>query len=117
MGIWRDASGRLSFDLPGVAAADYPTVCRDVAESLGLVEECAIIIGPDQMFWEFRRGDQVVSLDWDTWMEFMAVAKSEMSEPLVRDIASRLRSSPWSAVSERAAPGAAADGGRDSGSS
>lgn len=63
MGFWRDSSGRLTFDLPGVAAAD------------------------------FRRGEQAVGLDWDVWMEFTAVAKSEASEQLVRDIAAWLGSS------------------------
>lgn len=97
MGFWRDGSGRLTFDLPGVAAADFPAVCRDIADALGLAPAGEIVIGPEQMFWDFRRGDQVVGLDWDIWMEFMAVAKSEASEPLLRDIADWLGSSRWSA--------------------
>jgi hypothetical protein len=90
--FWRDSSGRLTFDLPGVAAADYPAVCRGIADALGLAPAGDILIGPDQMCWDFRRGDQVVSLDWDIWMEFMAVAKSEASEPLLRDISAWLSS-------------------------
>ncbi len=46
-----------------------------------------MVVGPDQMFWDFGRGGQVVGLDWDVWMEFMAVAKSPESEPLVEEIA------------------------------
>jgi hypothetical protein len=90
VGFWRDNSGRLTFDQPGVAAVDYPALCRGIANALGLAQDGDIIIGPDQMFGDFRRGDQVVGLDWDVWMEFMAVAKSEASEPLLRDIAAWL---------------------------
>jgi len=46
------------------------------------------------MFWDCRRGEQVVGLDWDIWMEFMAVAKSVASEPLVADIAAWLGARP-----------------------
>ena len=80
MGFWRDNSGRMTFDLPGVAAADYPALCRDVADALGLAPDGDIVIGLDEMFRNFRRGDQVVGLEWDIWMEFMAVAKSEASD-------------------------------------
>jgi hypothetical protein len=107
VGFWRDNSGRLTFDLPGVAATDYPAVCRGIADALGLASDGEIAIGPDQIFWDFRRGDQVVGLDWDIWMEFVAVAKSETSEPLVRDIAAWLSSSRWSVAGKQAEPGAA----------
>jgi hypothetical protein len=100
VGFWRDSSGRLTFDLSGVAAADYPAVCRGIADAVGLAPAGEIVIGPEQMFWDFRRGEQVVGLDWDLWMEFMAVAKSEASEPLLRDIAAWLGTSRWSVESE-----------------
>jgi hypothetical protein len=109
MGFWRDNSGRLTFDLPGVSAADYPAVCRSIADALGLSPDGEIVFGPDQMFWDFRRGEQTVSLDWDIWMEFMAVARSEPSEPLVRDIAAWLSSSQWSAPGKPAEPQTAPD--------
>jgi hypothetical protein len=113
VGFWRDSSGRLTFDLPGVTAMDYPAVCRGLVDALDLAPDGDILIGVDQMFWDFRRGDQVVGLDWDTWMEFMAVAKSEASEPLLRDIAAWLISSRWSEGSKTAEQGAAADRPRD----
>jgi len=87
VGFWRDSSGRLTFDLPGVAAADYPAVCRGIADALRLLPDGDIIMGADQMFRAFRRGDHAVSLDWDVWMEFMAVATSEAAEPLLQEIA------------------------------
>jgi hypothetical protein len=105
VGFWRDSSGRLTFDLPGVSAADFPAVCRGIADALGLVPADDVLTGLEQMFWDFRRGDQVVGLDWDVWMEFMAVAKSEASEPLVRDVAAWLGRSPWSGAGKRGSKG------------
>lgn len=87
MGQWRDSSGRLTFVQPGITAEEYPAVCRKVADAFGLVPAGEIIIGPEQMFWDFQRDGQVVALDWDIWMDFMVVAKSSVSEPLVMDIA------------------------------
>jgi hypothetical protein len=81
----------LTFDLSGVAAADYPAVCRAITEAFDLVPAGELIIGPEQLFWDFRRGEQVVGLEWDIWSEFMVVAKSPVSEPLVREIAARLQ--------------------------
>ncbi len=100
--FWRDSSKRLTFDLPRVEAADYPAVCRGIADALGLVPAGEIVIGPSEMFWDFRRGDQMVGLDWDIWMSFMVVAKSETSEPLARDIATWLSSSRWASANTSA---------------
>ncbi|HVL15289.1 MAG TPA: hypothetical protein VM529_22145 [Gemmata sp.] len=91
--FWRDASERLTFDSARIETVDYPAVCRSIADALGLSPDGEVVIGPEQMFWNFRRGDQVVGLDWDIWMGFMVVAKSEASESLVRDIAAWLRAS------------------------
>jgi hypothetical protein len=93
--FWRDVSGRLTFDTAGMEAVDYPATCRAVADEFSLTPEGSLAIGPEQMFWDFRRTEQAVGLDWDIWMGFMVVAKTEESEPLVRDIAAWLGSSPW----------------------
>jgi hypothetical protein len=87
MRLWRDSSGRLTFDQPGVTAHDYPRLCRMIADAFELAPVGEIVIGMDQMFWDFKNGHLVVSLDWDIWMDFMVVAKSVASEPLVIDIA------------------------------
>ncbi len=91
--FWRDSSGRLTFDMPGVESVDYPAVCRAVADAFALTPDGVPTIGPDQMFWDFRRDELVVSLDWDIWMEFMVAARTDESEPLVREIAAWLSSS------------------------
>jgi hypothetical protein len=91
--FWRDASGRLTFDLAEVDAEDYPAVCRATADALGLAPDGPPVIGPDQVFWDFRRDEQSVGFDSDIWMGFMVTAKAEASEPLARDIAAWLSSS------------------------
>lgn len=89
-GFWRDASGRLTFGWPCPEAADFPVLCRGVVDALGLEPAGKLVIGPEQMFRDFRRGEHVVGLDWDIWMEFMAVAKSPAAESLVQEIAAWL---------------------------
>jgi hypothetical protein len=111
VGFWRDSSGLLIFDVQGVSSTDYPRLCRRIADVFGLATAGDPLIGPEQMFWDFRREELVVGLDWDIWMEFMGVARSETAEPLLRDIAHWLSSGQGQA-SEPAEPGAAADGPR-----
>ena len=94
MGLWRDSSGRLTFDLATVEAKDYAAVCRGIADAFDLTPATDIVAGAEQMFWDFRRDDLLIGLDWDIWMGLMAVAKSEASEPLLRDIAAWLTSTP-----------------------
>jgi hypothetical protein len=107
--FWRDASGRLTFDTSCVEAEDFPAACRAVAAAFGLAPDGSLVIGPDQMFWDFRRDEQVVGLDWDIWMGLMVVAKTERAEPLVREIATWLGSSQWAGEGRRAQPGPTTD--------
>ncbi|MGL6074416.1 MAG: hypothetical protein ACRC8S_09680 [Fimbriiglobus sp.] len=92
MAFWLDNSGRLTFDRHGVASTDYPLLCRRIADKFGLTPNGDPIIGPEQIFWDFQCGDLIIGLDWDIWMEFMAVAKSEAAEPLVHSIGNWLNS-------------------------
>ncbi|MBA4016663.1 MAG: hypothetical protein C0483_05695 [Pirellula sp.] len=86
--LWRDASGRLTFDLSTVTAEHYPALCRNIADTFKLAPAMeSSLVGIDQMFWEFCRNDQVISLDWDVWMGFMIVAKTTTAESLVHEIA------------------------------
>ncbi len=100
--FWRDASGRLTFDTSSVQAEDYPAVCRSVADAFGLTSAAPLVVGPEQMFWEFQLGEQAVGLDWDIWMGFMIVARAGGAEPLVRGIAAWLSSSQWAGGSKTA---------------
>lgn len=87
MSFWRDGIGRLTFDVPGVTSDDYLELCGEISKAFGLAPASVPVIGPDQMFWEFRYDDRSVGLDWDIWMEFMVVANSASAESLVRQIA------------------------------
>jgi hypothetical protein len=87
VGYWRDSCGLLIFDKSGVAAIDYPGLCRRIADVFNLIPSGDLIVGPDQMFRDFQRGDSVIGLEWDIWMQFMVVARSEAAEPLLREIA------------------------------
>ena len=51
-----------------------------------------------------------VGLDWDIWMDFMVVAKTEAAEPLLRDIVSWLSSSEWAGAIHRAEADAESNG-------
>lgn len=92
MAYWHDFSGRLSFDFPDIKAADYSELCRNMAVAFDLCSVRELIIGPEQMFWDFRRGQQIIGLDWDIWLGFQVVAKTAGSEPLLRDIVDWLKS-------------------------
>ena len=93
--FWRDASQRLSVDLSHISAADYPAICKAVVSEFSLTQESELVVGPDQMFWDYRRVEKVIGLDWDIWMGFMVVAKTTASEPLVEEIAKWLSDSSW----------------------
>lgn len=85
-GFWLDSSNRLTFHR-SCEAIDYAAMSQEIVDAFNLTVDEPLIVGPDQMFWRFRRGDHVIGLDWDIWMEFMVVAHTPSSEPLVRDIA------------------------------
>ncbi len=88
--MWRDASGRLTCNLPNVAAADYVATCEALAAAFSLSPVSKLVIGPDQMFWDFAQGQKVIGLDWDIWMGFTIVALSPAAEPLLEAIAAQL---------------------------
>ena len=98
---WRDASGRLTFDLANVPYNDYPAVCQDLIGAFSLALEGSPVIGIDLVFCDFRQGERIVGFDWDHWMGFMVVAKNDAAEALVRSIGDwLLGSSRWAWASD-----------------
>jgi hypothetical protein len=94
--FWRDASGRLTFEMFRARADSYPAICEAVERTFGLVPHTALVTnGCDIMFIDYHRGDQVVGLEWDTWSGFTVVAKIPDAESLVQDIAAWLLQSEW----------------------
>ena len=111
MGMWRDSSGRLTFDCREVKADDVPAVCRSLADAFGLSPAGGIVSGLEQKFRDFHRDDQAVGLDWDIWMGFTATAQSSEAEPLVEEIAGWIAASLWSRADMRDEPDASEGGG------
>lgn len=87
--MWRDASGRLTFDLD-VPNVSYASLCQEIADTFSLSPRGGIVVGPDQMFWTFHRGDIAIGFDWDFWMGVMVVAETPSAESLVLEIAAWL---------------------------
>lgn len=91
--MWRDASGRLTFDLD-VPCTEYAALCKQIAEAFDLSPSRDFAVGLDQICWTFRRGDAAIGFDWDVWMGFLVFAHTPSAEPLVTEIAAWLRSRP-----------------------
>jgi hypothetical protein len=92
----RDASGRLTFEMFRAPADHYREICAAIATAFDLApEKSPITNGVDIVFQDYRRGEQVVGLEWDNWSGFMVVAKTPDTESLVREIADWLLQSGW----------------------
>jgi hypothetical protein len=79
---YRDASGRLTFELSRIPAAQ---------------ENALVTNGYDIVFQDYRRGEQVVGLEWDNWTGFTVVSKSTSSESLVEEIGAWMSQDKWAA--------------------
>lgn len=94
--FWRDASGRLIFEMFRVSADSYRTICGAVAAAFHLSPHGSLVTnGWDIVFQDYRHGEQVVGLEWDNWTGFVVVAKNSASESLVREIAAWLLQGKW----------------------
>jgi hypothetical protein len=93
---WRDASGRLTFEMFRVPADSYRHLSMVLAAMFDLVPEGGPVTnGYDIAFRDYRRGGQVVELAWDNWTGFTVVAMNPDSEPLVQEIGDWLLKSAW----------------------
>jgi hypothetical protein len=84
---FRDASNHLTHDRADIGSHSYPEVCRLVADHFNLKSSSELVIGLDQMFWDFTNGTLTVELAWDIWFCFTITAKEPDAELLVRQIA------------------------------
>src|SRR5207245_410338 len=108
----RDASGRLTFEMFRAPAGSYRAICEVVAGTFELAPHTAPVTnGYDIVFQDYRRGEQILGLEWDNWTGFTVVAKSSASEPLVREIAAWLLKSQWAARRDSAEQCAAPERG------
>jgi hypothetical protein len=96
----RDASGRLTFEMFQIPADSYGAVCSTLINTFRLVPETALVTnGFDIVFQDYRRGEEVVGLEWDNWSGFIVTAKTTASESLVQDIGRWLLQSDWTSNS------------------
>ncbi|RLS39731.1 MAG: hypothetical protein DWH82_05060 [Planctomycetota bacterium] len=84
---FRDASNRLTHDRADIDSHSYSDVCRQVTDHFNLKPSSELVIGLDQMFWDFTNGTLTVELAWDIWFCFTVTAKEPDAELLVRQIA------------------------------
>jgi hypothetical protein len=96
----RDASGRLTYEMFRVPSSEYAAVCIFVVAAFSLEAHSTMVVGPDQMFWDFRRGEQVVELGWDNWSGVVVTAKNPNAEPLIREIGEFLEASSWTEIGQ-----------------
>jgi hypothetical protein len=97
----RDASGRLTYEMFRVLGGEYAAVCTAVVAAFSLEAHTTMVVGPDQMFWDFRRGEQVVELGWDNWSGVIVTARNPEAEPLVREIGAFLERSAWAELGQQ----------------
>jgi uncharacterized protein YqjF (DUF2071 family) len=98
-----DASGRLTFEMFEVPASCYRLMCSAVATEFALAAQQPRIVDPlgDSVFQDYRRGEQVIAMEWDNYSGFTVYAKAADAEPLVKEIAAWLLQSAWEAPGTR----------------
>ncbi|WP_328185260.1 hypothetical protein [Marinobacter sp. OP 3.4] len=83
----RDASDRLTFDFNSIQSRCYQEVTKAIVVEFGLEPAGGKVRGLDEVFQDFKRDNEVVSLEWDSWSGYIVNAKTKSAEPLVREIA------------------------------
>ena len=82
-----DASGRLTIDFEKIESGMYSKVTKAVASEFGLEPSGAKTKGLDEIFQDYKLGNEIVVLEWDNWSGYIVNAKTESAEKLVRNIA------------------------------
>lgn len=83
----RDASERLTFDFSGIESGAYEKVTRAIVSEFGLITVGEKTRGLDEVFQDYKLGDEIVGLEWDNWSGYIVNAKTESAESLAREIA------------------------------
>jgi len=83
----RDNSDRLVIDFHEIDAGKYSKITEAVVAEFGLDVAGSKTAGLDEVFQDFKKGADVLSLEWDNWSGYIVNAKTESAELLVREIA------------------------------
>lgn len=84
--LFRDANNRLTHDRGDIDSRSYPELCKKIVDQFQLKPISKLIIGPDQMFWDFSDGVGTIELGWDPWMGYMVTANDTEGDALVQQI-------------------------------
>ncbi|WP_372763172.1 hypothetical protein [Pseudoalteromonas sp.] len=87
----RDASGRLTFDFDEIPSGKYSKVTKAIVSEFSMEVAGVKTRGLDEVFQDFKKGNEVVGLEWDNWSGYIVNAKVKSAEPLVREIAGYIR--------------------------
>jgi hypothetical protein len=89
--FYRDASGRLTFELSTLPAEEYGRVSRALASVLHLRAVGRIVESVDVVFQDYQRDEATIGLEWDNWTGFTVVAKDPAAESLVLEVGAWLK--------------------------
>ena len=83
----RDNSGRLTFGFKTILAGMCSKITKSVVAEFSLDPAGGETVGLNEVFQDFKRGNDVVGLEWDNWSGYIVNAKVTSAEPLAREIA------------------------------
>lgn len=83
----RDASERRTFDVSNIEFGTYGKITKAIVSEFGLRPAGEKARGLDEVFQDFKIGDEVVGLEWDNWSGYIVNAKTKSAESLAREIA------------------------------
>jgi len=84
----RNASDQLTFEFSVIESVKYDEITKSVIVHFGIEGVGRKITGLDEIFQDFKRSNEVVSLEWDIWSGYIVCAKTEQAESLAKEIAS-----------------------------
>lgn len=64
--FFRDASGRLTFEIADLDAASYTVTCEEIVRKFDLRPESDLIVGLDEMFRDYSDGKHLIGMEWDS---------------------------------------------------
>lgn len=83
----RYRSGQLTIDFQRIESGEYSKITEAVVAEFDLEPASPKTAGLDEISQKFRKGNEVVSLEWDIWSGYIVGAEMKTAEPLVREIA------------------------------
>lgn len=83
----RDKSGRLTFDFEAIVSGMYSKITKSVVAEFSLDPAGRKTAGLPEVFQDFKRGNDVIGLEWDNWSGYIVNAKVTSAELLAREIA------------------------------